>query len=147
MTTGTTPRPSARGLESIRADLPALERRERGQADAYFDGPGGTQVPRAVVDAMSDYLYHHNANTHWAYPSSAETDALLADARVTFADFFNATPADVSFGNNMTTLAFHLARGLARGWKAGDEIVVTELDHHANVAPWRAVAQDRQADQ
>ena len=143
MTAVTSPRPSVRSLESIRADFPALERREGGQAVAYFDGPGGTQVPRAVVDAMSDYLYHHNANTHWAYPSSAETDALLADARVTFADFFNATPADVSFGNNMTTLAFHLARGLARGWKAGDEIVVTELDHHANVAPWRAVAKDR----
>jgi len=143
MTAVTSPRPSVRSLESIRADFPALERREGGQAVAYFDGPGGTQVPRAVVDAMSDYLYHHNANTHWAYPTSAETDALLAEARLTFADFFNATPADVSFGNNMTTLAFHLARGLARGWKAGDEIVVTELDHHANVAPWRAVAKDR----
>jgi len=143
MTAVTSPRPSVRALESIRADFPALERREGGQAVAYFDGPGGTQVPRAVVDAMSDYLYHHNANTHWAYPTSAETDALLAEARLTFADFFNATPADVSFGNNMTTLAFHLARGLAREWKAGDEIVVTELDHHANVAPWRAVAKDR----
>ena len=143
MTAVTSSRPSVRALESIRADFPALERREGGQAVAYFDGPGGTQVPRAVVDAMSDYLYHHNANTHWAYPTSAETDALLAEARLTFADFFNATPADVSFGNNMTTLAFHLARGLARGWKAGDEIVVTELDHHANVAPWRAVAKDR----
>jgi cysteine desulfurase family protein (TIGR01976 family) len=142
MTAAASPRSTARSLESIRADFPALERRERGQAVAYFDGPGGTQVPRAVVDAMSDYLYHHNANTHWAYPTSAETDALLADARSTFADFFNASPADVSFGNNMTTLTFHLARGLARGWTAGDEIVVTELDHHANVAPWRAVAQD-----
>ncbi|HET9012372.1 MAG TPA: cysteine desulfurase-like protein [Gemmatimonadaceae bacterium] len=133
----------ARQVESIRADFPALERREQGQPVAYFDGPGGTQVPRAVGEAVTDYLYRHNANTHWAYPTSAETDAMLGDARAVFADFFNASPADVSFGNNMTTIAFHLARGLARGWSAGDEIVVTELDHHANVAPWRAVAKDR----
>jgi cysteine desulfurase family protein (TIGR01976 family) len=143
MTAATSPRAGVRALEAIRADFPALARREQGHPVAYFDGPGGTQVPRAVGDAMTDYLYHHNANTHWLYPTSAETDALLDGARVVFADFFNATPADVSFGNNMTTIAFHLARGLARGWSAGDEIVVTELDHHANVAPWRAVAQDR----
>ena len=133
----------ARPVDAIRADFPALARREQGNPVAYFDGPGGTQVPRAVGDAMTDYLYHHNANTHWAYPTSAETDALLAEARATFADFFNATPADVSFGNNMTTIAFHLACALGRGWREGDEIVVTELDHHANVAPWRAVARDR----
>ncbi|MEO8620287.1 MAG: cysteine desulfurase-like protein [bacterium] len=130
-------------LDAIRADFPALARLENGHPVAYFDGPGGTQVPRAVADAVSDYLLHHNANTHWAYPTSAETDAMLDEARVVFADFFNATPADVSFGNNMTTIAFHLSRGLARGWKGGDEIVVTELDHHANVAPWRAIARDR----
>jgi cysteine desulfurase family protein (TIGR01976 family) len=148
MTTATS-RPAAlragdvRTVEEIRLDFPALERREGGQPVAYFDGPGGTQVPRAVADAMTDYLYHHNANTHWAYPSSAETDALLDEARRAFADFFNASPADVSFGNNMTTIAFHVARGLARGWNAGDEVVVTELDHHGNVAPWRAVAKER----
>ena len=134
---------AARSVESIRADFPALLRREQQHAVAYFDGPGGTQVPRAVAEAMTDYLYHHNANTHWVYPTSVETDALLAEARVVFADFFNATPADISFGNNMTTIAFHLARSLAHGWKEGDEIVVTELDHHANVAPWRAVARER----
>ena len=132
-----------RSIDSIRADFPALRRREGAHDVAYFDGPGGTQVPQPVADAVADYLLHHNANTHWAYPTSAETDALLAEARVTFADFFNATPADVSFGNNMTTIAFHLARGLARNWKPGDEIVVTELDHHANVAPWRAIAKER----
>ena len=132
-----------RSLASIRADFPALERREGAASVAYFDGPGGTQVPRAVANTMTDYLYHHNANTHWAYPTSIETDALLADARVVFADFFNATPADVSFGNNMSTITFHLARGLGRGWNEGDEIVVTQLDHHANVAPWHAVARDR----
>ena len=136
-------RTSGRSLEAIRMDFPALERRETGHPVAYFDGPGGTQVPRSVAVAMTDYLMHHNANTHWIYPTSAETDAMLDEAREVFADFFNATAADVSFGNNMTTIAFHLARGLARGWNEGDEIVVTELDHHANVAPWRAIARDR----
>ena len=133
----------ARTVDSIRGDFPALERREGGHPVAYFDGPGGTQVPRTVVDAITDYLFNHNANTHWAYPTSMETDALLANARAVYADFFNASPGDVSFGNNTTTIAFHLARALARGWDAGDEIVVTELDHHANIAPWRAAAQDR----
>ncbi|MDB4898786.1 MAG: cysteine desulfurase, partial [Gemmatimonadetes bacterium] len=133
----------ARSVDRIRVDFPALGRREKGHPVAYFDGPGGTQVPRDVAEAMTNYLYHHNANTHWVYPTSAETDALLAQGRVVFADFLNATPADVSFGNNMTTITFHLARALARGWSAGDEIVVTELDHHANVAPWQAVARDR----
>ncbi len=135
--------PGVRSLESIRADFPALQRQERGHTVAYFDGPGGTQVPRAVATAMTDYLFHHNANTHWLYPTSVETDAMLAEARGVFADFFNALPADVSFGNNMSTITFHLARGLGRGWTVGDEIVVTELDHHANIAPWRAVARDR----
>jgi cysteine desulfurase family protein (TIGR01976 family) len=133
----------ARTVDSIRADFPALDRREQGHRVAYFDGPGGSQVPRAVVEAMTDYLYHHNANTHWSYPTSMETDALLAAARETYADFFNSSAGDVSFGNNTTTIAFHLARALSRGWRAGDEIVVTELDHHANIAPWRAAAQDR----
>jgi cysteine desulfurase family protein (TIGR01976 family) len=147
--TAATSRPAAqrsgdvRSVDDIRQDFPALARREGRHPVAYFDGPGGTQVPRAVVDAMTDYLFHHNANTHWAYPSSAETDALLDDARRAFADFFNALPADISFGNNMTTIAFHVARGLARGWTAGDEVVVTELDHHGNVGPWRAVAKER----
>jgi cysteine desulfurase family protein (TIGR01976 family) len=131
-----------RSVESIRADFPALARVENGFPVAYFDGPGGTQVPTSVAGAITDYLLHHNANTHWAYPTSAETDRMLEGARAVFADFFNATPADVSFGNNMTTITFHVARGLARGWKAGDEIVVTEIDHHGNVAPWRAAAKD-----
>lgn len=135
--------PQVRDVEGIRADFPALHRRERGHPVAYFDGPGGTQVPRAVAEAVGNYLLHHNANTHWVYPTSVETDAMLDAARAVFADFFNATPSDVSFGNNMTTIAFHLARGLAREWSPGDEIVVTELDHHANIAPWRAIARER----
>ncbi len=132
-----------RDLAAIRHHFPALARQHRGRPVAYFDGPGGTQVPRAVVEAMSDYLYHHNANTHWSYPSSVETDAILASAREAAADFLGAAADEVAFGANMTTLTFHLARALGRGWGPGDEIVVTELDHHANLAPWQAVAKER----
>src|SRR5688572_31926918 len=133
------------GVESvtaIRAHFPALTRVCGGLPVAYFDGPGGTQVPRVVPAAMADYLIHHNANTHWRYPTSAETDDAIAAARVALADFLGGAPEEIAFGLNMTTLTFHLARGLGRAWKAGDEIVVTELDHHANVAPWRALARD-----
>jgi cysteine desulfurase family protein (TIGR01976 family) len=130
-------------LEAIRAEFPALARIHRGQPVAYFDGPGGTQVPRAVAEAVTDYLYHHNANTHWAYPTSMETDALLQGAREAAADFLNAAPDEIAFGLNMTTLTFHLARALGREWTAGDEVVITELDHHANVAPWQALARER----
>jgi len=130
-------------VNEIRAHFPALVRREGAHPVAYFDGPGGTQVPFSVADAVRSYLLEHNANTHWAYPTSIETDILLAEARDVFSDFLRATPADISFGNNMTTITFHIARALARGWMAGDEIVVTELDHHANVAPWHAVAREK----
>src|SRR5262245_38841005 len=91
-------------LEAIRGEVPALRRAEQGHPAAYFDGPGGTQVPRPVVDAVADYLLNHNANTHWAYPTSEETDALLATARRALADFLNAGPDEVAFGANMTTL-------------------------------------------
>jgi cysteine desulfurase family protein (TIGR01976 family) len=127
----------------IRAQFPALERIHNGFPVAYFDGPGGTQVPRRVVEAMADYLYHHNANTHWAYPTSAETDAAIEAARVACADFINASPAEIAFGANMTTLTFHLARALGADYRAGDELVVTELDHHANIAPWQRLAVER----
>jgi cysteine desulfurase family protein (TIGR01976 family) len=130
-------------VEAIRGKFPALRREEQGLAVAYFDGPGGTQVPRPVVDAVTDYLLNHNANTHWAYPTSEETDALLAASRRALADFLNAGPDEVAFGANMTTMTFHLARALGRGFGPGDEVVVTELDHHANVAPWQALAQER----
>ncbi len=132
-----------KSVSEIREYFPALERRHRGHAVAYFDGPGGTQVPRAVVEAMSDYLYQHNANTHWAYPSSEETDAIIEQSRAALSDFLNAAPNEIVFGANMTTLTFHLSRALGRGYQPGDEIVVTELDHHANVAPWRALEKER----
>lgn len=130
-------------IEAIRAAFPALQRVHNGQPVAYFDAPGGTQVPRAVAEAMTDYLFHHNANTHWSYPTSAETDAIIANARAAMADLLNARPDEIAFGANMTTLTFHLARALGRTWDAGDEVIVTELDHHANVAPWRALSIDR----
>lgn len=130
-------------VEAIRAAFPALRRTHAGLPVAYFDGPGGTQVPEPVVDAMADYLLHHNANTHWRYPTSEETDALLADAREVFARFFGATPDEVSFGNNMTTITFHVARALGRDWRSGDEVIVTELDHHGNIAPWQALERER----
>ncbi len=130
-------------VPAIRAQFPALSRMHRGQPVAYFDGPGGTQIPRVVSDAMVDYLHHHNANTHWAYPSSAETDQLILEARQAGADLFGCRADEVVFGQNMTTLTFHLARGLGRQWGRGDEIVVTDLDHHANRAPWEDLAVER----
>jgi cysteine desulfurase family protein (TIGR01976 family) len=129
-------------IEEIRRCFPALARTHNGHPVAYFDGPGGTQVPRAVAEAMNDYLYHHNANTHWAYPTSEETDATIDSARSALADFLNASPTEIVFGANMTTLTFHLARALGRGYEAEDEIVVTELDHHANIAPWRTLEKE-----
>jgi cysteine desulfurase family protein (TIGR01976 family) len=129
-------------LEQIRSSFPALGRTHGGRRVAYFDGPGGTQVPEQVVQAVGDYLKHHNANTHWNYPTSNETDQLLEDARVTFASFVNCDADEVVFGANMTTLTFHLARSLGRSFQPGDEIVITELDHHGNVAPWQALARE-----
>jgi len=134
---------AAATVAEIRAAFPALERRHRGTPVAYFDGPGGTQVPQSVVRAMEEYLYQHNANTHWAYPTSQETDSWISEARATLAEFLGAAPAEIAFGANMTTLTFHLARALGRRWGPGDEVVITELDHHANVAPWRALERER----
>ena len=130
-------------ISTLRERFPALERRHENELVAYFDGPGGTQVPREVGEAITRYLFHHNANTHWLYPTSIETDALIASARRTLAEFLNADPGEIVFGANMTTLTFHLARALGRGWGPEDTVIVTELDHHANVAPWHALARER----
>jgi len=135
--------PQVAPVTEIRSHFPALERVHNGYPVAYFDGPGGTQVPRYVVEKMADYLYHHNANTHWAYPTSAETDAALEHARAVFAEFLNASPTEIAFGANMTTLTLHLSRPLSLDYKPGDEIVVTELEHHANLDPWRRLALER----
>jgi cysteine desulfurase family protein (TIGR01976 family) len=129
---------------ALRSRFPALTRCHLGRPVAYFDGPGGTQVPTSVVAAMTDYLYHHNANTHWQYGSSIETDQMISDARAAFADLFCAeSRSEIVFGLNMTTLTFHIARALGRQWGPRDEVVVTALDHHGNVAPWQALARER----
>jgi cysteine desulfurase family protein (TIGR01976 family) len=130
------------GVEEIRQQFPALERKQNGFPVAYFDGPGGTQVPRPVVEAVAGYLYHHNANTHWNYPTSAETDAILIEARAALADFLGGAPNEIVFGANATTLAFHVSRAVNRQISRGDEVVITELDHHANVGPWQALAKE-----
>jgi cysteine desulfurase family protein (TIGR01976 family) len=129
-------------IEQIRLHFPALERKYKGHPIAYFDGPGGTQVPISVVNAVSDYLYHHNANTHWNYPTSVETDAILVEAREALADFLGGASDEIVFGANATTLAFHVSRAIARNLTADDELVITELDHHANVGPWQAAAKE-----
>jgi cysteine desulfurase family protein (TIGR01976 family) len=126
----------------LRLQFPALERVHNGYPVAYFDGPGGTQVPRAVSEAMVDYLHHHNANTHWPYPTSVETDEALDHARSVFAKFLKCQAKEVVFGANMTTLTLHMSRALARSFPAGAEVVITELDHHANMDPWRELEKD-----
>lgn len=132
---------SLAGIESIRALFPALERVHGGSPVAYFDGPGGTQVPRDVAEAVSSYLLRHNANVHWGFPTSAETDRIVAAGRDAAADLLGANSHEIVFGPNMTTLTFQLARALGRQFAPGTEIVVTELDHRANVDPWLDMAQ------
>ena len=129
---------------NIRSQFPALARCHLGRPVAYFDGPGGTQVPLAVGEAMKQYLYQHNANTHWQYPTSIETDQIIQEARTAYADLFRARSAEeIVFGLNMTTITMHVARSLGRRWGPNDEIIVTDLDHHGNVAPWRALTRER----
>lgn len=143
MTTTTQTKHAVASTAGIRSHFPALQRIHNDHPVAYFDGPGGTQVPRQVGEAVTDYLYHHNANTHWCYPTSEETDAAIESARQVCADFINAAASEIAFGANMTTLTFHLARTLGAQFGPGDEIVVTELDHHANVAPWQYLSTER----
>jgi cysteine desulfurase family protein (TIGR01976 family) len=138
-----TPAASILATEEIRKLFPATERAHHGYPVAYFDAPGGTQTPKVVVDAVADYLLNHNANTHWEYPTSHETDAIIQSARDAFADFLNASNDEIVFGPNTTTMIYHLSRALGRTLGPGDEIVITELEHHANVAPWQALAVER----
>lgn len=138
-----TEEPRVAGVDEIRAAFPALEREHEGVPVAYFDGPGGTQVPRSVADAVADHLLHHNGNRRWAYPTSAETDAAVEAAREAMGDLLGCGADDVVFGPNMTTLTYHLSRTLGRVWEAGDEVVVTRLDHLANVSPWKALETER----
>jgi cysteine desulfurase family protein (TIGR01976 family) len=123
-------------VQYIRQQFPAMERTINGYPAAYLDGPGGTQVPKRVVDKVVDYLYNHNCNIHGAFATSIETDAMILDARKTFADFFGCSWEEVSFGANSTTINFNLAHALARDLKVGDEVVITDIDHEANRGPW-----------
>lgn len=138
--------PSTLDVSDIRSAFPALTRTQDGIPVAYFDGPGGTQVPRSVGRAMVDYLEHHNANTHWEYPTSRETDGIIERSRQKAASFLHADPRGVAFGANMTTLTFHLARALLKRFEPGAWIVVTDLDHQANVAPWAYAAEENGLD-
>jgi cysteine desulfurase family protein (TIGR01976 family) len=129
-------------VAAIRRQFPALQESYNGHPAIFFDNPGGTQVVRPVIDAMVDYLTRRNANTHGLFETSRRTDDVIDAARQAAADLLGATPQEIVFGSNMTSLTFHLSRSLARALRPGDEIIVTRLDHDANVAPWVALARD-----
>jgi len=126
----------------IRQDFPVFQREIAGRPIAFFDTPAGSQVPRQVANAVAEYLTLHNANTLGHFATSEETDAIIDGARRAMADFVGGDAGEIVFGANMTTLTLHLSRALGRAWNAGDEVVVTALDHQANVAPWRLMAAD-----
>src|SRR2546427_4958351 len=149
--------PAMQGTESktfdiawVREQFPSLKLQVKGHAAVFLDGPAGTQVPRQVMDAVQNYFLNANANTYGAFLTSRRTDEMIRSARVAMADFFNCDSNEVVFGQNMTTITFALARAIGRELKPGDGIVVTTLDHDANVAPWRALEEKgviiRQAD-
>ena len=130
-------------VRAVRERFPALERTHNGREVVYFDGPGGSQVARPAIDATSSYMTRGGANLHGAFPTSVETEEILRDTRQAVADFLSAESDEVAFGANMTTLTFAISRALARTWDAGSEIVVTELDHRANVDPWLLAAAEK----
>jgi cysteine desulfurase family protein (TIGR01976 family) len=130
-------------VASCSRQFPSLSREADGKRVVYFDGPAGSQVPRGVIEAISNYMLHCNANHGGAFLTSRESDAILLEAHAAAADLLGAADPDlIAFGPNMTTLTFALSRALARTWKAGDEIIVTRLDHDANVTPWVLAARD-----
>jgi cysteine desulfurase family protein (TIGR01976 family) len=126
-------------IEWIRGQFPALKQEVDGHPVIFLDGPGGTQVPQRVIDAVAEYLAWSNANTHGGFPTSRRTDAVIAAAREAMADFLGCEADEIVFGTNMTTMTFALSRALGRELRPGDEILLTRLDHDANVAPWSAL--------
>ena len=126
-------------LTYIRSQFPALALQVNGEPAAFLDAPGGTQVPQRVIEAMADYLTRSNSNSHGAFETSRRTDEILEQAHAAVADLLGCRAEEVVFGPNMTTLTFAMSRAVAREMKPGDEIIVTNLDHDANVAPWRAL--------
>jgi cysteine desulfurase family protein (TIGR01976 family) len=123
----------------VREQFPSLKLQVSGHPAAFLDGPAGTQVPKQVMEAIQNYLLSANANTYGAFATSRRTNDVILKTREAMADFFNGAPEEVVFGQNMTTITFALSRAIGRELNAGDEIVVTTLDHDANVAPWRAL--------
>ena len=132
-------------VTAVREQFPALQRTHNGRRAVYFDGPGGSQVTRSAIDAVSGYMGRGGANLHGPFPTSVETEEILRDTRLAVADFLGAGPDEISFGANMTTLTFAVSRALARTWDKDSEVVVTELDHRANVDPWLLAAAERGA--
>jgi cysteine desulfurase family protein (TIGR01976 family) len=130
---------AALNVESLRAQFPSLSRTVNGNPAVFLDGPGGTQVPQRVIDAISDYLAHDNANIGGAYVTSRNSDKVVAAARDAMADFFHCDANEVVFGQNMTALTFMLSRSIGRELQRGDEVLLTLLDHDANFSPWRAL--------
>ncbi len=123
----------------MRSQFPSLSQKVNGHPPAFLDGPGGTQVPRRVIDAISAYLGTNNANTCGAYATSRHTDQMIAGARAAMADFLGCDPNEIVFGPNMTSLTFAMSGAIGRELRSGDEIVLTHLDHDANISPWRAL--------
>lgn len=133
-------------LQAIRAQFPALSQTLNDQPVVFLDNPGGTQVPQCVIDAMVDYLTHHNANHGGAFATSRRSDEILHQAHAAMADMLNAaSPDEIAFGPNMTTLTLGISRALARELQPGDEVVVTRMDHDADITPWTMAAEDRGA--
>jgi len=126
-------------IKWVREQFPSLKLQVNGHTAAFLDGPAGTQVPKQVMDAVQNYFLRANANTYGAFLNSRQTDEMILSTRSALADFFNCDRNEIVFGQNMTTITFALARAIGRELKPGDEIVVTTLDHDANVAPWRAL--------
>ncbi len=131
--------PAAFDISHVRAQFPSLAQTVNRHPAVFLDGPGGTQVPQRVIDAVSGYLRRDNANTGGAYATSRNTDAMLAEARAAMADFLNCGADEIVFGPNMTTLTYAMSRAIGRDLGPGDEILVTRLDHDANVSPWLAL--------
>jgi len=130
---------TALDLAWVRSQFPALAQSINGQPAVFLDGPGGTQVPQRVIDAIADYLALNNANTGGAYHTSRNTDRMIAEARSAMADFLNCDADEIVFGTNMTSLTFAMSRAIGRELGPGDEIVLTLLDHDANFSPWKAL--------
>ena len=130
-------------LSGVRENFPSFAQMINNQPIVFFDNPGGTQVPQQVIEATAEYYLFANANTHGAFATSQRTDTIIEEARLAMADLLNCDAHEIVFGPNMTTLTFAISRALARDLQPGDEIVTTTLDHDANIAPWRAIAEEK----